>query len=77
MTPINSIDRQDTGALMKCTVKETVSVLSEAAGHAEVDPLRGVSENLILGQLPRMGTGCFDLFLDAEKCKNAIEKNPS
>ncbi|EFX79678.1 hypothetical protein DAPPUDRAFT_304478 [Daphnia pulex] len=77
MTPINSIDRQDTGALMKCTVKETVSVLSEAAGHAEVDPLRGVSENLILGQLPRMGTGCFDLFLDAEKCKNAIVKTSS
>lgn len=45
----------------------------DAASHAEVDPMRGVSENIILGQLPRMGTGCFDLLLDAEKCKAGIE----
>lgn len=29
----------------------------DAASHAEVDPMRGVSENIIMGQLPRMGTG--------------------
>ena len=58
---------------MRCSFEETVDVLLEAAGHAEVDPLRGVSENIILGQLPRMGTGCFDLLLDAEKCKQGIE----
>lgn len=70
----------------------------DAASHAEVDPMRGVSENIIMGQLPRMGTGqyfgfgftffhltliyvyflfqilgCFDLLLDAEKCKEALE----
>lgn len=45
----------------------------DAASHAEVDPMRGVSENIIMGQLPRMGTGCFDLLLDAEKCKDALE----
>jgi len=32
-------------------------VLLDAAAHAEVDPMRGVSENIIMGQLPRMGTG--------------------
>uniref|UniRef100_A0A0P6HJL2 DNA-directed RNA polymerase subunit n=1 Tax=Daphnia magna TaxID=35525 RepID=A0A0P6HJL2_9CRUS len=69
----HGINRQDTGALMRCSFEETVDVLLEAAGHAEVDPLRGVSENIILGQLPRMGTGCFDLLLDAEKCKQGIE----
>lgn len=58
---------------MRCSFEETVDVLLEAAGHAEVDPLRGVSENIILGQLPKMGTGCFDLLLDAEKCKLGIE----
>lgn len=31
----------------------------DAASHAEVDPMRGVSENIIMGQLPRMGTGKF------------------
>ena len=45
----------------------------EAAQHAENDHLRGVSECLILGKLPRLGTGCFDLMLDAEKCKFGME----
>ena len=45
----------------------------EAAQHAEHDNIRGVSECLILGKLPRIGTGCFDLMLDAEKCKFGME----
>jgi DNA-directed RNA polymerase II subunit RPB1 len=69
----HGINRQDTGPLMRCSFEETVDVLMDAAAHAEVDPMRGVSENIILGQLPRMGTGCFDLLLDAEKCKFGIE----
>lgn len=69
----HGINRQDTGALMRCSFEETVDVLMDAAAHAEVDPMRGVSENIIMGQLPRMGTACFDLLLDAEKCKYGIE----
>ncbi|CAL1687412.1 unnamed protein product [Lasius platythorax] len=69
----HGINRQDTGALMRCSFEETVDVLLDAASHAEVDPMRGVSENIIMGQLPRIGTGCFDLLLDAEKCKSGIE----
>ncbi len=48
-------------------------MLMEAAQHAETDHLRGVSECLILGKLPRLGTGSFDLMLDAEKCKFGME----
>jgi len=69
----HGINRQDTGPLMRCSFEETVDVLMDAASHAEQDPMRGVSENIILGQLPRMGTGCFDLILDADKCKYGIE----
>lgn len=69
----HGINRQDTGALMRCSFEETVDVLLDAAAHAETDPMRGVSENIIMGQLPKMGTGCFDLLLDAEKCKNGID----
>ncbi|XP_055313031.1 DNA-directed RNA polymerase II subunit RPB1 [Sitodiplosis mosellana] len=69
----HGINRQDTGALMRCSFEETVDVLMDAASHAENDPMRGVSENIIMGQLPKMGTGCFDLLLDAEKCKFGIE----
>lgn len=45
----------------------------DAAAHSETDHLRGVSECIILGKLPRIGTGCFDLMLDAEKCKYGME----
>eukprot|EP00096_Caligus_rogercresseyi_P015669 TRINITY_DN813_c1_g1_i1.p1 TRINITY_DN813_c1_g1~~TRINITY_DN813_c1_g1_i1.p1 ORF type:complete len:1950 (-),score=566.84 TRINITY_DN813_c1_g1_i1:630-6479(-) len=69
----HGINRQDTGALMRCSFEETVDVLMDAASHAEVDPMKGISENIILGQLPRMGTASFDLLLDAEKCKYGIE----
>jgi len=50
-----------------------VEILVEAATHAEVDPMRGVSEAIMLGQLARIGTGAFDLLLDAEKCKYGME----
>ena len=53
----HGINRQDTGALMRCSFEETVDVLMDAAAHAENDPMRGVSENIIMGQLPKMGTG--------------------
>ncbi|UYV83040.1 POLR2A [Cordylochernes scorpioides] len=69
----HGINRQDTGALMRCSFEETVDVLMDAASHAELDPLKGVSENIILGQLARLGTGAFDLMLDAEKCKAGME----
>lgn len=45
----------------------------EAAAHGEVDPVRGVSECIMLGQFARLGTGSFDLLLDAEKCKEGME----
>lgn len=45
----------------------------EAAAHGETDPMKGVSENIMLGQLAPAGTGCFDLLLDAEKCKFGME----
>ncbi|XP_050530949.1 DNA-directed RNA polymerase II subunit RPB1-like isoform X3 [Daktulosphaira vitifoliae] len=69
----HGINRQDTGALMRCSFEETVDVLLEAASHSEVDPMNGVSENILMGQLPRMGTGCFDLILDPEQVKDGIE----
>lgn len=50
-----------------------VDVLMEASSHGECDPMKGVSENIMLGQLAPAGTGCFDLLLDAEKCKYGME----
>lgn len=53
----HGINRQDIGPLMKSTFEETVDILMDAATHAEADPIRGVSENIIMGKLPRIGTG--------------------
>ena len=69
----HGINRQETGALARCSFEETVDILMEAAAHAEADPMRGVSENIMLGQLAKVGTGSFDLLLDAEKCKHGME----
>merc|ERR1719248_499697 len=47
----HGINRVDSGALMRCSFEETVDVLMEAAIYAETDHVRGVSENIMLGQL--------------------------
>ncbi|KAK9370544.1 hypothetical protein V1509DRAFT_616123 [Lipomyces kononenkoae] len=60
----HGINRADTGALMRCSFEETVEILLEAAAAAELDDCRGVSENIMLGQLAPLGTGGFDLMLD-------------
>ena len=54
----------DTGPLRKCSFEETVEILLEASLHGEVDQLNGVTENLIIGNLAPLGTGCFDLKID-------------
>ncbi|XP_076447763.1 DNA-directed RNA polymerase II subunit RPB1-like isoform X2 [Babylonia areolata] len=66
-------NRHQPSALAKCSFEQTVDVLMEAAYHADIDPVRGVSESLMMGQLAHLGTGCFDLLLDAEACKHGME----
>ena len=50
-----------------------VEILVESSAHAEVDRIHGVSENVMLGQIHKGGTGAFDLILDSEKCKLGME----
>ena len=45
----------------------------ESSAHAEVDRMQGVSENIMLGQVHKGGSGAFDLMLDAEKCKLGMD----
>ncbi|KAK9384066.1 DNA-directed RNA polymerase II subunit RPB1 [Kockiozyma suomiensis] len=66
----HGINRADTGALMRCSFEETVEILLEAASAAELDDCRGVSENIMLGQLAPLGTGDFDLMLDEKMFNN-------
>ncbi|WVZ51464.1 hypothetical protein U9M48_002610 [Paspalum notatum var. saurae] len=69
----HGINRNDTGPLMRCSFEETVDVLLDAAAYAESDYLRGVTENIMLGQLAPIGTGGFTLFLNDKILQDAIE----
>jgi DNA-directed RNA polymerase II subunit RPB1 len=68
----HGINRQEVGCLMRCSFEETVDVLLDAAAHAECDPMKGVSENIMLGQVAKIGTGSFDLILNVEECRKAM-----
>ncbi|KAJ9703826.1 hypothetical protein PVL29_005200 [Vitis rotundifolia] len=62
----HGINRNDTGPMMRCSFEETVDILLDAAVYAETDYLRGVSENIMLGQLAPIGTGDSALYINEE-----------
>ena len=67
----HGINRVETGALMRCSFEETVEILMEAAVYAETDRVKGVSENIMLGQLAPLGTGEFELYLNTDMLADA------
>ena len=71
----HGINRADTGALMRCSFEETVEILLEAAACGELDDCRGVSENVMLGQLAPLGTGEMEVFLDQKMLDTVISDN--
>lgn len=74
----NGINRIYQSPFRKCSFEETVDILIEAAVFADCDYLKGVTENIMMGQLCKMGTGSFDLIMDkyyilpAEKEKETV-----
>ncbi|RPB20821.1 DNA-directed RNA polymerase II subunit [Terfezia boudieri ATCC MYA-4762] len=71
----HGINRADTGALMRCSFEETVEILLEAAAAGELDDCRGVSENIMLGQLAPLGTGEFQVYLDENMLSDVVIDN--
>ena len=71
----HGINRADTGALMRCSFEETVEILLDAAANGELDDCRGVSENVMLGQLAPMGTGEMDVLLDQKMLATVVSDN--
>ncbi|KAF2758672.1 RNA polymerase II largest subunit [Pseudovirgaria hyperparasitica] len=62
----HGINRGETGALMRCSFEETVEILLDAAACGELDDCKGISENIMLGQLAPMGTGELDVIMDQD-----------
>ena len=58
------INKQDIGPLAKASFEETEKILLKAAIFGEVDPITGVSANIMTGQTIRGGTGFSELLLD-------------
>ena len=71
----HGINRAETSALMRSSFEETVEILMEAAAVAELDECRGVSENILMGQLAPLGTGDFQLMLNDRMLSNVAERN--
>ena len=64
LVPINryGINRvRDVSVLRKATFEETMDILFSAATFSEVDNLKGVSERLVFGEKPLMGTNFSDI----------------
>jgi DNA-directed RNA polymerase beta' subunit len=59
----------DIGPITKSTFEVQTEVLLKASRHAELDHMRGVSANVMLGQMGVFGTGAFQILLDIEKMK--------
>ncbi len=68
----HGINRTDQGALMRCSFEETVEILIEAAAMGELDDCKGVAENVLLGQMAPMGTGAFDVTIDAGMLQDVV-----
>jgi DNA-directed RNA polymerase II subunit RPB1 len=70
----HGINRVESGPLLRCSFEETVDMLMDAAVYAEEEILKGVTENIMLGQLARVGTGDMELLLDEQKVvRDAVE----
>lgn len=68
----HGINSGESGPMLRASFEETVEVFMRAAMYSESDTLNGVTENVMLGQLGRLGTGMVDLLLDTEKLSKAI-----
>jgi DNA-directed RNA polymerase II subunit RPB1 len=70
----HGINRVESGPLLRASFEETVDMFMDADVYAEKEILKGVTENIMMGQLARVGTGNMDLLLDEEKVvREAVE----
>jgi len=69
----HGINKGETGPMLRASFEETVEVFMNSAAFSNYDTLNGVTENVMLGQLGKLGTGMVDLLLDQEKLSGAVD----
>jgi DNA-directed RNA polymerase II subunit RPB1 len=60
----HGINNDNIGPIAKASFEETPEMFLKAAKHAELDPMRGVSANVMCGQEGFFGTNAFQSILD-------------
>ena len=67
------INKNDIGPLAKASFEETEKILLRAALFGEVDPITGVSANIMMGQTIRGGTSFSQILLDEPYLNKLLE----
>ena len=62
----HGINNDDIGPLAKASFEETPEMFLKAAKHGELDMMKGVSANIMCGQLGYYGTNSFKLLTDLD-----------
>ena len=63
----HGINSDDIGPIAKASFEETPEMFLKAARHAELDPMRGVSANVMCGQEGFFGTNSFKVVFDVDQ----------
>ena len=63
----HGVSRESSSVLKRASFEETVDVFLDSAVTSQLDKIRGVSENVMVGQLAPVGTGNIELVLDTKK----------
>ena len=71
------INKMDIGPIAKASFEETEKILLRAALFGEVDPVTGISANIMMGQPIRGGTGFFHILFDEGAFMRLQEGLPS
>lgn len=70
------INKSDNGPLAKASFEETEKILLKAALFGEVDPITGVSANIMTGQAIRAGTSFTQILLDETAQERLLQGMP-
>ena len=71
----HGINNDNIGPIAKASFEETPEMFLRAARHGELDPMTGISANIMCGQEGYFGTNAFQIVLDIDKISQLGEKS--
>ena len=67
----HGINNDDIGPIARASFEETPEMFLRAARHGQLDPVTGVSANVMLGQRVPVGTGSFQVLMNPKRVREA------